>query len=132
MLPEVIAEFICKHYSGRVIEVGIGYYWKVAEILADKGFEVIAIDSKDISAEFKGRQIKFVVDDIMNPNLEIYEGASLVYSIRPPLELYSYIVAVARAVDADCLIRPFGNEFAIDGKLINYKGERFYVWFNRR
>jgi len=132
MLPEVIAEYICRHYSRKVVEVGIGYYWKVAEILANRGFDVIAVDFKEIPAEFKSRCIKFVVDDIMNPNLEIYEGASLVYSIRPPLELYSYIVAVARAVGADCLIRPFGNEFAVDGKLINYKGERFYVWFNRR
>ncbi len=127
MLCDVIVEFIAKRYEGKLVEVGIGNYHCVAKKLSDMGFKIVATDFRAI----KGLpdEVEFHVDDVMDPNLEIYEGAILIYSIRPPLELYPYIVSVAKAVKADCLIRPFGNEFAIDGKLINYKGERFYVWF---
>lgn len=125
MLCEVIAEFIAKRYSGKVVEVGIGRYHCVARMLVQKGFKVVATDFEEIEVP---DGVEFFVDNIMNPDLRIYRDASLIYSLRPPLELYSYIVSVAKAVDADCLIRPFGNEFATDGKLINYKGERFYLW----
>jgi len=130
MLCDVIAEFIAKRYDGKLVEVGIGNYHCVARKLSDKGFKIVATDFRTVEGLPNG--VEFHVDDIMNPNLDIYKGASLIYSLRPPLELYPYIVAVAKAVKADCLIRPFGNEFATDGKLINYKGEKFYVWFNRR
>jgi len=125
MLCEVIAEFIAKRYSGKVVEVGIGHYHCVAKNLIKKGLKVVATDFREVEVP---DGVKFFVDDIMNPDLRIYKGASLIYSLRPPLELYPFIVSVAKAVNADCLIRPFGNEFAPDGKLINYKGERFYFW----
>lgn len=129
MLCGVIVEFIAERYDGKVVEVGIGNYHCVAENLALRGFEVVATDFRRVDTP---EGVRFYVDDVMDPNIEIYKGASLIYSLRPPLELYPYIVHLAGIVKADCLIRPFGNEFAIDGKLINYKGERFYVWFNRR
>ena len=125
MLCEVIAEFIADRYSGKVVEVGIGHNHCVAELLVGKGFKVVATDLRQIDVP---DGVEFFIDDVTNPNLRIYEGASLIYSLRPPLELYPYIVSIAKAVNADCLIRPFGNEFAIDGELINYKGERFYLW----
>ena len=123
---EVIAEYILKNYSGKVVEVCIGNYFRVAEKLSKK-LNVVCVDIKPKRIS----RIRFYVDDIMKPNLSIYKNAELIYSLRPPLELYNHIVNVSKAVKADCLIRPFGNEFSNNGKLINYKGERFYVWFNR-
>ena len=126
MLYDVLAEYILERYRGKVVEVGVGRNFRLAELLAKRGLKVVATDLRNINVpEF----IEFHVDDVMEPDLSIYKGASLVYSLRPPLELYPYIVRIAKAVRADCLIRPFGNEFSNDGKLINYKGERFYVWF---
>jgi len=122
--PEIIAEYIAGNYTGKVVEVGIGRNWKVAEILAERGFEVVAVDVLDMRS--KGG-VRYFRDDVTNPRLEIYRNASLIYSIRPPVERYSCIVGVAKLVGADCLIRPFGNEFP-NGRLVNYCGERFYVW----
>ena len=126
MLCDVVVEFISERYDGKVVEIGIGNYHCVAEGLALRGFEVVATDFRIVNTP---ECVKFYVDDVMDPNIEIYRGASLIYSLRPPLELYPYIINLARTVEADCLIRLFGNEFAVDGKLINYKGQRFYVWF---
>ena len=124
---EAIAGYILKNYKNKVVEVCVGNYFKVAEKLSKK-LDIICVDLKPR----KTPDIKFYVDDIMEPNLSIYKNSELIYSLRPPLELYSYIVKISKAVNADCLIRPFGNEFSNDGKLINYKGERFYIWLNRQ
>jgi len=118
-----IVDYIAKNYSGKVVEVGIGYNWTVAKELKKRGFYVVATDIKPIDID----EIEFYIDNVMEPELKIYEGASLVYSIRPPPEIVPYIVAVANAVKADCLVRPFANDF-YDGKLVNYKGEKFYIW----
>jgi len=119
-----LAEYIAKHYRGKVVEVGIGNYWRVAEYLAKAGFEVIAIDLKPINLK---ANLKFYIDDITNPNMEIYEGASLIYSIRPPPELVKSILRVARAVNADCIVKPLYGDY-FDGKLVNFKGLSFYIW----
>ncbi len=118
-----IADYIARNYSGKVVEIGIGYYWKVAKELKRRGFEVVVTDRKPIPVS----DLKFHIDDVTQPDLRIYRGASLIYSIRPPPELVTYILRVSKSVGADCLIRPFGNEF-FNGKLVNYRGERFYVW----
>lgn len=117
-----IAEFISKRYSGKIVEVGIGYNWKIALELKRLGFHVVATDLRHIPID-----LEFYVDDITKPNIKIYEGANLIYSIRPPPEIVPHILKVAGIVRADVIVRPFGNEF-YDGKLVNYKGERFYEW----
>lgn len=122
---EVIADYILQNYSGKIVEVCVGNYFKVAEKLSKK-LHVVCVDFKP-----KKTRVNFYVDNVMEPNLSIYRGAELIYALRPPLELYSFIVKISKAVKADCLIRPFGNEFSNEGKLINYRGERFYIWFNR-
>ncbi|ADB57513.1 UPF0146 family protein [Archaeoglobus profundus] len=118
-----IADYISKRYSGKLVEVGIGYNWIVALKLKENGFRVVATDIRHIPI----KDIEFYIDDITTPRLEIYSNSSLIYSIRPPPEIVPHILRVAKEVKADVLIRPFGNEF-YSGKLINYRGERFYVW----
>ena len=125
MRPEIIAEYIAKKYVGKVVEVGIGRNWTVAKFLVEKGFEVVAVDMLDMTSE---GGVLYIRGDITNPDLDIYHDASLIYSIRPPVELYSHIIRVAKLVNADCLIRPLSNEFPVGGRLVNYNGERFYVW----
>ena len=119
-----LAEYISKNYSGKVVEIGIGNYWKVADELARKGFEVIATDIKSIHVP---RKIKFTVDDVSNPTLEVYLGAKLIYSIRPPFELFDSIKKLAEKIGADCIIKPLYGEIPV-GKLVNFKGLSFYVW----
>ncbi len=124
-----LAEFIASKYAGKVVEVGIGNYTKVAKRLADLGFEVVATDIKPMRVP---ENVKFYLDDISNPNLEIYRSSRLIYSIRPPMELFKDILRVAVSVGADCIIKPLYGEYP-SGKLVNYKGLSFYVFeFKRR
>jgi hypothetical protein len=120
----LIADYISRNYSGKVVEVGVGRRWDTAKELAEKGFEVIVVDVIDILPE----GLRYIRDDITNPDSRVYQNASLIYSIRPPVELYPYIIEIARKVRADCIIRPLSNEFPDGGELVNYIGERFYLW----
>lgn len=118
-----IAEFISSRYSGKVVEVGIGNYTAVANFLLKSGFEVVATDVKERKVP---EGCKFYVDDITTPNLRIYEGASLIYSLRPPPELFSPLLKLSRAIKADCLIKPLYGD-SMDSKIVNYKGVSFYL-----
>jgi len=126
VIPEAIAEYILRHYAGKVVEVGIGHHSSIALMLSEK-LEVVATDSREVRVPSK---IRFFVDDVFEPDLSIYQNASLIYSIRPPPELYKPLVSLAEKVGADCLIRPFANEAPDGGKLVNYKGEWFYIFKN--
>ena len=124
----MLAEYISKNYRGKVVEIGIGRRLETAAELATKGFEVVAVDVINIIPD----NFTFFRDDVTDPEISIYRGASLIYSIRPPPELFPYIVRLAESVKADCIIRPLGNEFPVGGKLVNYGRERFYIWRFRK
>ena len=74
------------------------------------------------------------LDDIFKPDMGIYRNASLIYAIRPPIDLQDAIAAIAREVKADLIIRPFGNEKADlikyfkEYSLVNYQKARFYLY----
>ncbi|MDD2778283.1 MAG: UPF0146 family protein, partial [Methanocellales archaeon] len=124
-----LAEYIASSYGGKVIEVGIGRHSEVALLLKDH-LEIIVTDTSDLSVE----GINFIRDDIFDPNIRIYEGASLIYSIRPPLEIQHAIASVAKRVGADLIIRPFAsektdlNKYFDESKLINYGSAVFYLY----
>jgi len=126
---DAIAEYILKNYSGKVVEVGVGCNLRVAKILARK-LDVVVTDfkyNKTIESESVEYGIDYIVDDITSPNLEIYKGSTLIYSIRPPIEIQKNIVAVALLVKSDCIIRPLRGEEPELGKLVNYRKEFFYL-----
>ncbi|MCE8423014.1 MAG: hypothetical protein J5U17_09290 [Candidatus Methanoperedens sp.] len=124
-----IAEYIRKNYKTKVVEVGIGSLPQVAIALKDS-LDVIVTDV----VELKYTEVHSVIDDIFSPDIEIYQDASLIYSIRPPVDIQEAIARVAKEVGADLLIRPFGNEKADLRKffkkctLLNYKKARFYLY----
>ena len=64
--------------------------------------------------------------------MELYRRASLLYSIRPPLELQIAMGEVAAQVGADILIRPLQDEVAelprFSRRLINAGEARFYLF----
>jgi hypothetical protein len=135
---QALAEFIARNYSGKVVEVGIGLFYEVALCLKEKGLKVVATDIVEAFADtyeyvFEGEDIEFIIDDITKPDLGIYKGASLIYSIRPPQELWSALAEVSRQVGVDLLIRPLGSEYvdlknSLEEKLINYKEASFYLY----
>jgi len=128
---KAIAEYIAENYpfAKKIVEVGVGKVPDVAielQRLLPK-CEVIVTDVAE-SPELSGR-VKFIRDDITEPNSSIYEGAALMYSVRPPPELQPYLHGVARKVSADLLIKPLASEnISLKGNLMNYQGVAFYVF----
>lgn len=124
-----LAEYILKNYRNKVVEVGVGSLPQVALSLKD----VMDVVVTDVS-EQEHAGVRFCRDDIFSPDMSIYKGASLIYSIRPPIDMQEAIARVAKEVGADLIIRPFGNEKADLGnvynncKLLNYKKARFYLY----
>lgn len=123
---EDLAEFIRCNYRGKVVEVGAGFVADVASRL--KTLELAVTDI--VERELEGISIQ--ADDIFSPRMEIYEGASLIYSLRPPLEVQIAMGEVAREVGADVLVRPLGDEIAdlkgFSRTLVNVGEARFYVF----
>jgi len=121
-----LAEFIRKNYSGLVVEVGAGYVPDVA--LRLRGLDVAVTDKEE---RFLGG-LHVEKDDIFSPRLELYEGACLIYSLRPPLELQLAMGDLARSVGADVLVRPLEDEVAqLPGfvrRLVNAGEARFYLF----
>jgi hypothetical protein len=123
-----IAEFIRSHYTGRIIEIGVGQCGDVARLIPD----LIATDIRPVHVD----GVKTVRDDIFNPSEELYRGASLLYSIRPPIEVQIAMGDLALRIGADVLIRPLEDEIAdLEGfsrEPICRGAARFYLYRNRR
>ena len=125
---EDLAEFIGQNYSGRIVEVGAGHVPAVALQLLARGLDVVLTDREERLLE----NMRVVKDDIFAPRMELYQGASLIYSIRPPLELQIAMGEVAARVGADILIRPLQDEVAeLPGfarRLVNAGEARFFLF----
>ena len=130
-----IARYIAERYprAKKVVEVGVGRAPGTAAELSRllPSCRVVATDVREVKVP---AGVKFLQDDVTRPNLRVYKGASLIYSIHPPPELQPYLLKVARAVGADLLLKPLAGESVPvrGGKLVNYRRTAFYVIeFNR-
>ncbi len=123
-----LAEFIAKHYSGRVAEVGVGHRPHLARMLLDLGLDPILTDREERLLD--GMRVE--KDDIFAPHWEIYQGAALIYSIRPPLEMQLAIGELAAALGADIILRPLQDEVAdlpgFKRRLVNSGRASFYLF----
>ena len=118
---EGLIEYLSCNYQ-RVVEVGIGLYPRVALALQARGLQVAATD---IQPEFMGVPVEF--DDIIAPRLDLYEGAQVIYAVRPPLELLASLKVLAKRLAVDLVIKPLAGE-PVDGLLINHGGSFFYLF----
>jgi len=123
-----LAQFIGNNYSGRVVEIGAGHVLEVALHLASMGRDVMVTDKEE--RNLGGLHVE--KDDIFMPRLDLYREASLLYSIRPPLELQLAMGILASRLGADILIRPLDDEVAeLPGfvrRLVNAGEARFYIF----
>ncbi|MDX1744584.1 MAG: UPF0146 family protein, partial [Halobacteriales archaeon] len=83
--------------ADTAVEVGVGHRPEVAGELAATGTRVVATD---IEPRPVPAGVTFVIDDVTDPDLAVYQAASLVYALRAPPELHRAIRSVARSVDA--------------------------------
>ena len=126
---EDLAGYIARNYRGKVVEVGVGYYSDVAGLLVAQGLQVILTDREERLVA----GLKVEKDDIFSPRLELYRGAEMIYSIRPPLEMQLAMGVVAKEVGADVLIRPLMEEVArlpgFSRRLVIYGHASFYLYW---
>jgi uncharacterized protein len=124
-----LAQFFAANYSGRVVEVGAGFAAAVALGLQARGLDVLLTDKEE--RLLGGLRVE--KDDIFSPRLELYRGASLLYSIRPPLEMQLAMGVLAAKLGADVLVRPLMDEVAVlpgfAKRLVNSGEARFWLFW---
>ena len=111
--------------SDKVVEVGVGKFSEVAKNLKKHSKMNI------ILTDIKPSHEKVIQDDITQPNVRIYEGASIIYSVRPPMELHQSLLDLAHEMGATLIIKPLaGDDINTQQKmrLVNYKKAVFYVY----
>ncbi len=91
-----------------MVEVGAGHVSEVAQGLQARGMDVVLTDKEE---RLLG-SMRVEKDDIFSPRLELCRGASLLYSIRPPLEMQLAMGLVAAKLGADVLVWPLMDEVA--------------------
>ncbi|RBQ22488.1 hypothetical protein ALNOE001_19140 [Candidatus Methanobinarius endosymbioticus] len=109
--------------SCKIVEIAIGKFFQVSDYLSN--FDSIELISTDINP---GRE-DVIFDDITSPNMDIYENAKIIYSIRPPQELQLFIEDIIKNVGAKLIVKPLFNEdltFNCKMNLKNYKKASFY------
>jgi uncharacterized protein len=125
---EDLAAYIAQNYPGRVVEVGAGHVADVALSLVARGMEVALTDKEE--RPLGG--LRILKDDIFSPRQELYRRASLLYSIRPPLEMQIAMGSLAAEIGADVLVRPLMDEVAelpgFSRRLVNRGEARFYLF----
>lgn len=130
---EDVVSFIIHNYSGasKIVEVGVGAFPFIASSVKKllPNVKVIVTDVNYDRLMDVGRRypwLNVAYDDVFNPRLEIYEGASLIYSIRPPPEMVPAMVKIALIVKSDLLIRPLtGEEAGFNASKLNWRSVRY-------
>ncbi len=121
------AEYIVNNYpdAKRVLEIGVGKDSSVLKELKKSGLDVLAVDINPDNPET-------IYDDVVVPKINLYRDADLIYSIRPPLELYPYLEKLAKNINVPLLIRPLlTDHLGVNERqhiLRNYKKSVFYEY----
>jgi len=114
-LFEQIVEWIKQNYGDarKIIEIGVGHRIDVAEQISKAlpRTEVLVTDTNEslVRSREIGR-VRAVTDDVMFPTLNLYEGASLIYSLHPPGEIVQALEKLANRIGADLLVVPISDE----------------------
>jgi hypothetical protein len=122
--PDLV-DYIALRYD-RAAEIGIGHFPDVALALVQAGVRLFATDIKP----FRYRGLRVLVDDVTAPQWSLYAGVGLIYALRPPPELFPYLLNLAQAVGAHLIIKPLGSECPW-GECIRQGEATFFVWEER-
>jgi uncharacterized UPF0146 family protein len=110
-IENCIGEYIAKHYTS-VVEAGIGNNTEAARILHDAGASVRSTDIRNIPVP---DWLTFTVDDIFTPDIRLYEGAEVIYAIRPAIEMIPPLISLAGRINCDLLVYHLGFELYGNG-----------------
>ena len=109
----------------RIAEIGVGRFSRIADMLSRRdNIEIIKTDILPADESV-------IKDDITSPDLDLYKGVDIIYSIRPPSELQPYLVKLADELGCQLIIKPLTNEDLNTGrvklKLKNFRKASFYT-----
>ncbi|MDK2989694.1 MAG: uncharacterized protein PWR16_1223 [Methanoculleus sp.] len=123
-----IGEYIAARYR-RVVEVGVGNNPEAARLVAAAGGLMLCTD---IRPGIRHDGLTVVTDDIFEPDLRLYEGADLIYAVRPGVEMVPPLIALARRTDSDLLVYHLGCEIYGDGGEVVDCGAALLHRYHRR
>ena len=110
----------------KIVEIGAGKFQTISKNLSEN--ENIDIIMTDIDPA----NDNIIKDDVFNPNIDIYKGTDILFSIRPPAELQEAIMKIRDDVNATLIIKPLFNEDlnmkTRKMKLKNYNRASFYIY----
>ena len=110
----------------KIVEIGAGKFLTISKNLSEN--ENIDIIMTDIDPANEN----IIKDDVFNPNMDIYKGTDILFSIRPPAELQEAIMKIRDDVNATLIIKPLFNEDlnmkTRKMKLKNYNRASFYIY----
>lgn len=94
----------------RVVEIGIGRRTGVARALSAAGVSVVATDVRWRAVP---PGVRFVVDDVTDPDPSVYADADALYARNLPPELQRPALSLARDVGAPLLFTTLGADPAV-------------------
>jgi uncharacterized protein len=110
-IEKCIGTYIAAHYDSAV-EIGIGRNTTAAEIIHQAARNIRCTDIKKMISD---SDLLLIADDVFEPDRMVYEGADVIYAIRPAIEMIPPMVALAKRVNADLLVYHLGFELYGDG-----------------
>jgi uncharacterized UPF0146 family protein len=122
-----LADYIASKYN-KAAEIGIGHFPDVADALLKRGLTVFATDIHPFY--FPGFRV--YADDITSPDLSIYEGTEILYSMRPPPELLPHLIKLGKMIRADIIIKPLSSEYPDGWQCVCRDDSIFFVKSNCR
>ncbi|MDP3564084.1 MAG: UPF0146 family protein [Methanoregula sp.] len=105
-IEKCVGNYIASHYS-RAVEVGIGRNEEAAIIVSGTGALIRCTDVKALEIS---SVLPFSQDDIFLPDISLYPGAEVLYSIRPAPEMIPPLIELAGRINADLIVYHLGFE----------------------
>jgi len=119
---EGLTAFIAAGYR-HAAEIGIGLFPDVAYALTERGLGVFATDIRP----FHHDGIKVVIDDVTSPDMKLYKGIDLIYSMRPPPELVPYMKKLAMTISADLIVKMLSSDCVKGFRLMRNGSTMFFL-----
>lgn len=113
MTPCPVTAYLAPRAPERAVEVGIGHDQGTAQRLL-RHFPTLDLVGTDIDpAALRAPAppgLRLVHDDLRNPRMTVYQGADLVYAVRPNPEMAVDLANLARRLDCPLLVIPLAED----------------------
>ncbi len=110
-IEHCVGRYIAEHYSSPV-EIGVGHNFFAAEYIVSAGN---FCRCTDITPQAPPAGVCFTCDDVFSPDLKKYQGADVIFAIRPAEEMVPPMKQLARCLNCDLIVYHLGFECYGDG-----------------